>query len=135
MKTEKLNKRLGIIGGGQLGKMLLSECNKMSITTSVLDPSDKSPCKNLSDKFICGDFNNFDTVFNFGKNCDIITFEIEHINVDALEALEKEGKKVYPKSKTLKIIQDKNLQKSFFQKNNIPTSNFNYFRKLDNLKL
>ena len=135
MKTEKLNKRLGIIGGGQLGKMLLSECNKMSITTSVLDPSDKSPCKNLSDKFICGDFNDFDTVFNFGKNCDIITFEIEHINVDALEALEKEGKKVYPKSKTLKIIQDKNLQKSFFQKNNIPTSNFKFFPSLDKLKL
>ena len=135
MKTEKLNKRLGIIGGGQLGKMLLSECNKMSIATSVLDPSDKSPCKNLSDKFICGDFNNFDTVFNFGKSCDIITFEIEHINVDALEALEKEGKKVYPKSKTLKIIQDKNLQKSFFQKNNIPTSNFKFFPSLDKLKL
>jgi len=106
MKTEKLEKRLGIIGGGQLGKMLLSECHKMNISTSVLDPSDKSPCRSIADKFTLGDFNNFDDVYNFGKDCDIITFEIEHINVKALEALEEDGKKVFPKSKTLKIIQD-----------------------------
>ena len=134
MKSEKLNKKLGIIGGGQLGKMLLSECNKMSISTSVLDPSDKSPCKNISDKFICGDFNDFDTVFNFGIGCDIITFEIEHINVDALEELEKEGKMVFPKSKTLRIIQDKNKQKSFFVEHKIPTSNFKYYNSINDLK-
>ena len=134
MNSKIFDKKLGIIGGGQLGKMLLSECNKMNIHTSVLDTNENSPCKNLSNKFYCGDFNDFDTVYSFGKDCDLITFEIEHINVDALESLEKIGKAVYPKSKTLRIIQDKNLQKSFFKKNNIPTSNFKYFKSFDELK-
>ena len=134
MNSKIFDKKLGIIGGGQLGKMLLSECNKMNIYSSVLDPNKNSPCKNLSNKFYCGDFNDYDTVYSFGKDCDLITFEIEHINVDALESLEKIGKAIYPKSKTLRIIQDKNLQKSFFKKNNIPTSNFEYFKSLDELK-
>jgi len=134
MNSKIFDKKLGIIGGGQLGKMLLSECNKMNIYTSILDPNKNSPCKNLSNKFYCGDFNDYDTVYSFGKDCDLITFEIEHINVDALESLEKIGKAIYPKSKTLRIIQDKNLQKSFFKKNNIPTSNFEYFKSLDELK-
>ena len=72
MKTENLDKKLGIVGGGQLGKMLLSECNKMNISTSVLDPSEKSPCKSISDKFVLGDFNDFDTVYNFGKDLSLI---------------------------------------------------------------
>ena len=134
MNSKIFDKKLGIVGGGQLGKMLLSECAKMGIYTSVLDPSKNSPCKNLSNKFYCGDFNDYDTVYNFGKECDLITFEIEHINVDALESLEKIGKAVYPKSNTLRIIQDKNLQKSFFKKNNIPTSNFKYFNSLYDFK-
>lgn len=134
MNTENLDKNLGIVGGGQLGKMLLSECNKMDIKTSVLDPSEKSPCKLISDKFVLGDFNDFDTVYNFGKDCDIITFEIEHINVKALEALERDGKWVFPKPKTLKIIQDKNIQKSFFVDNKIPTSNFKFFKSIIDLK-
>ena len=134
MNSKIFDKKLGIVGGGQLGKMLLSECAKMGIYTSVLDPNKNSPCKNLSNKFYCGDFNDHDTVYNFGKECDLITFEIEHINVDALESLEKIGKAVYPKSNTLRIIQDKNLQKSFFKKNNIPTSNFKYFNSLYDFK-
>ena len=101
MNFEKLNTRVGIIGGGQLGKMLLTECNKMNIKTSVFDSSENSPCKKLTDKFVCGDFTDFTSVYNFGKDCDVITFEIEHINVDALERLENEGKRVFHKSKTL----------------------------------
>ena len=134
MNFEKLNTRVGIIGGGQLGKMLLAEFNKMNIKTSVLDSSENSPCKNLTDKFVCGDFNDFTSVYNFGKDCDVITFEIEHINVDALERLENEGKRVFHKSKTLRIIQDKNLQKSFFRDNKIPTSEFKYYNSIDELK-
>ena len=134
MNFEKLNTRVGIIGGGQLGKMLLTECNKMNIKTSVLDSSENSPCKNLTDKFVCGDFNDFTSVYNFGKDCDVITFEIEHINVDALERLENEGKRVFHKSKTLRIIQDKNLQKSFFRDNKIPTSDFKYYKSINELK-
>ena len=134
MNFEKLNTRVGIIGGGQLGKMLLTEFNKMNIKTSVLDSSENSPCKNLTDKFVCGDFNDFTSVYNFGKDCDVITFEIEHINVDALERLENEGKRVFHKPKTLRIIQDKNLQKSFFRDNKIPTSEFKYYNSIDALK-
>ena len=129
------NKKLGIIGGGQLGKMLLAECNKMSITTHLIDSSEKSPCRNLSSKFYFGDLNDYDTILNFGKECDIITFEIEHINVDALDALEKMGKEVYPRPNTLRVIQDKNQQKSFFKNNNISTSDFKYFKSLDDLSL
>ncbi len=124
------NKKLGIIGGGQLGKMLLAECNKMGIYTSVIDPNKDSPCVNKCDNFILGDISDYESILDFGRNNDIITFEIEHINVDALEELENLGKEVYPKSKTLRVVQDKNLQKSFFLKNNIPTSPFKYFDSL-----
>ena len=133
MNSNLLQKTLGIIGGGQLGKMLLSECNKMSIKTHVLDPNENSPCKKITNKFYCGDFKDFDTVLNFGSECDLITFEIEHINVDALEKLENLGKKVYPSSETLKIIQDKNKQKCFFKEHDIPSANFKYFNNLDDL--
>ncbi len=133
MNSNLLQKTLGIIGGGQLGKMLLSECNKMSIKTHVLDPNENSPCKKITNKFYCGDFKDFDTVLNFGNECDLITFEIEHINVDALEKLENLGKKVYPSSETLKIIQDKNKQKCFFKEHDIPSANFKYFDNLDDL--
>ncbi len=133
MNSNLIQKTLGIIGGGQLGKMLLSECNKMNIKTHVLDPNEDSPCKKITNKFYCGDFKDFDTVLNFGNECDLITFEIEHINVDALEKLEKLGKKVYPSSETLKIIQDKNKQKCFFKEHNIPSADFKYFNNLDDL--
>ena len=130
MSSQLKNKKLGIIGGGQLGKMLLAECNKMNIYTSVIDPNKDSPCKKQCDNFILGDINDFETILDFGKKNDVITFEIEHINVEALEELEKIGKEVYPKSKTLRVIQDKNLQKTFFQENNIPTAPFKYFNSL-----
>ena len=101
MKTNMLNKKLGIIGGGQLGKMLLAECSKMNINTYVLDPDSNAPCSSLANNFTCGDFNDFDTVYSFGSKCDIITFEIGH-QVDALEALEKDGKKVFLNQNTEK---------------------------------
>ena len=134
MESKFYQKKLGILGGGQLGKMLITECNKMDISVSVLDPSNGSPCKNICEKFECGDFKDYDTVVKFGEKCDIITFEIEHVNVDALEFLEKNGKEVYPKSKTLKIIQDKNKQKSFFKKSSIPTANFKFFSNISEFK-
>ena len=134
MNSNFFGKKLGIIGGGQLGKMLIAECNKMNITTFVLDSSEKSPCKNICSQFYLGDINDYETVLNFGKKCDIITFEIEHINLDSLIELEKLGKNVYPKSNTLKIIKDKNQQKIFFKKNNVPTANFKYFKNLKELK-
>jgi 5-(carboxyamino)imidazole ribonucleotide synthase len=127
------NFTLGIIGGGQLGKMLCQVTSRLSINTNILDPNDDSPCKNLCSSFSVGNLMDFQSVYEFGKQCDLVTYEIEHINVDALEKLENEGIKVYPSSSTLRIIQDKNLQKEFFIKNNIPTANFSYHRSLSKL--
>ena len=106
----------------------------MSLNTSVLDSNKNSPCKNLTNNFIVGDLNNYNDVLEFGKKCDIITFEIEHINVDALTQLQKSGKKVYPKPETLSIIQDKSKQKKFYNENNLPTSEFKFLSNINELK-
>ena len=81
------NFTLGILGGGQLGKMLLQVTSQLSIKTNILDPSKDSPCKNLCNEFTKGNLMDFDSVYTFGKKCDIVTFEIEHVNVNALEKL------------------------------------------------
>ena len=119
--------KLGILGGGQLGKMMLYNTRKFDILTHVLDPSDEAPCKMSCNKFTKGDLMDFETVYNFGKQVDVLTFEIENVNVDALEKLEKEGVKVFPSSKNLRVIQNKAKQKLFYLDNNIPTSEFSRF--------
>ncbi len=126
--------KIGIIGGGQLGKMILSESNRMNLKTLVLDSNENSPCKNLCDNFYLGNLDNYNDIIEFGQKCDLITFEIEHINIDALFELEKIGKKVYPKPQTLSIIQDKSKQKQFYNENNLPTSDFNYYKNLAKLQ-
>lgn len=120
--------KLGILGGGQLGKMLLTETRKYDIYTSVLDPSAEAPCRIGSNAFTQGDLKDFDTVYNFGKGVDVLTIEIEHVNVEAIEKLEQEGVKVHPRPSLLRIIQNKARQKSFYKDNNIPTSPFETFR-------
>ena len=119
--------KLGILGGGQLGKMLLYETRKFDVYTTVLDSSNEAPCKIACNEFHIGDLMDFDTVYNFGKKVDVLTFEIENVNVEALEKLEKEGVKVYPSSKTLKTIQNKAKQKLFYIDHNIPTAPFTRF--------
>ena len=119
--------KLGILGGGQLGKMLLYDTRKFDIYTCVLDSSDEAPCKIASNEFYQGDLMDFETVYNFGKKVDILTLEIENVNVDALEKLENEGVKVYPSSKTLRIIQNKATQKLFYIDHNLPTAVFSRF--------
>src|ERR671913_537331 len=106
--------KLGILGGGQLGKMMLTDTRKFDIQTYVLDPSDEAPCKIGCNKFFKGDLMDFDTVYNFGKQVDVLTFEIELVNIQALEKLEAEGVKVYPSPKTLNLIQNKGIQKDFY---------------------
>ena len=118
------NKILGIIGGGQLGKMLLNDILKWDIITYVLDPNKDAPAKEFCNKFYCGNLNDFETIYQFGKKVDIITFEIEHINTEALTKLESEGTVIYTKPSTLSVIKDKFKQKKFYLDNNIPTSNF-----------
>ncbi len=127
------HKTLGILGGGQLGKMLLYTTRKWDIKTHVLDPSPEAPSRLACDYFEVGDFNDYTTVYNFGKNVDILTFEIEHVNLEALEQLEKEGVSVYPSPKTLKIIQNKSTQKDFYVAHNIPTAPHKNFKNLADL--
>ncbi|TYB79318.1 5-(carboxyamino)imidazole ribonucleotide synthase [Bizionia myxarmorum] len=119
--------KLGILGGGQLGKMLLNDTRKFDIYTSVLDASNEAPCKIACNEFHIGDLMDYDAVYNFGKQVDVLTFEIENININALEDLEKEGVKVYPSSKTLRTIQNKVTQKLFYIDNGIPTADFTRF--------
>lgn len=116
--------KLGIIKGGQLGKMLIEASSAYPVSTRVMDTSEDAPCRSLCDEFVLGDPGDFDAVYSFGKKCDILTFEYEHVNVEALEKLEREGITVYPKPQTLKIIQDKGLQKTFYAENGIPTADF-----------
>ena len=126
--------KLGILGGGQLGKMLLAETRKFDIQTYVLDPSDEAPCKIACNKFVQGSLMDFETVYNFGKQVDVLTFEIELVNLEALEKLEIEGLPIYPSPKTLKRIQNKGIQKDFYIENNIPTAPYKKFASLENLK-
>lgn len=116
--------KIGILGGGQLGKMLLQKASDFNLHVEVLDPSPHAACRNLCNRFVEGDFKDFNTVYNFGKDLDLITIEFEDVNVEALEALEKAGKQVYPQPAVLRIIQDKGLQKLFYQQHQIPTSPF-----------
>ena len=124
---------LGILGGGQLGKMLLYETRKYDIKTRVLDPSSEAPSRIACNNFEQGDLMDFDTVYNFGKKVDVLTFEIEAVNVEALAKLESEGKKVYPSAATLNKIQNKGVQKIFYKENNIPTAEFKQFNTLAEL--
>ncbi|WP_373516198.1 5-(carboxyamino)imidazole ribonucleotide synthase [Pricia sp.] len=119
--------KLGILGGGQLGKMLLYETRKFDIHTVVMDASEEAPCKIACNEFVLGELMDFDAVYNFGKKVDVLTIEIENVNVDALEKLEGEGTKVYPPTKALRIIQNKAQQKLFYVDKGIPTAVFHRF--------
>lgn len=119
--------KLGILGGGQLGKMMLYETRKFDIYTKVLEASNQAPCKISCDEFVLGDLMDFDAVYNFGKQVDVLTIEIENVNLDALEKLEDEGLKVYPPTKALRIIQNKAKQKLFYVDHGIPTAEFSRF--------
>ena len=128
------NFKLGILGGGQLGKMLLYDTRKFDIFTSVLDASNEAPCQIACNEFHLGNLMNYEDVYNFGKQVDVLTIEIENVNVDALEDLEKEGIKVYPGSKTLRTIQNKAKQKLFYIDNDLPTAAFSRFAYTSEIK-
>ena len=127
--------KLGILGGGQLGKMLLFDTRKFDIQTYILDPSDEAPCRMACNQFFKGDLMDFETVYNFGKKVDVLTFEIELVNLEALEKLEAEGLPVYPSPKTLRLIQNKGVQKDFYTQNNIPTAPYKRFANLQALQI
>ena len=125
--------KLGILGGGQLGKMLLADTRKFDIQTFILDPSKDAPCQFGAHYFEIGNLLDFDTVYNFGKKVDVLTIEIENVNLDALYQLEAEGKKVFPSPKTLRNIQSKITQKNLYLGNQIPTANAKTFENKSEL--
>jgi len=136
--THFYNKKLGILGGGQLGKMLCIAAAPWHLNTFILDPDENCPaslvCKNVHK----GNFTDYETVYRFGQLVDIITIEIENVNVEALFKLKEEGKVVYPDPAALQLIQDKGLQKEFYAKNKLSTSAFALYESkqqvLDNIK-
>lgn len=116
--------RLGILGGGQLGRMFIQEAANFDVQVHILDGSSNGPSGQLATSFTEGDITNYEDVFNFGKSLDLLTVEIENVNIQALFDLEKEGVKVFPQPRVLSIIKDKGIQKEFYRENNLPTSDF-----------
>jgi 5-(carboxyamino)imidazole ribonucleotide synthase len=127
-------KKVGILGGGQLGRMLLQAAANYPVETFVLENDSNCPAAHLCDHFTKGNITNFDDVYNFGKGLDAITIEIESVNEAALEKLESEGVKVYPKASALKTIKDKILQKQFYKDNHIASSDFVITKSLTELE-
>ncbi|MDT0677140.1 5-(carboxyamino)imidazole ribonucleotide synthase [Autumnicola musiva] len=119
--------KLGILGGGQLGKMMLYETRKFDIQTHVIDPNPEAPSRIACNYFEQGDLMDYETVLKFGRNVDVLTFEIEGVNIEALKKLEEEGIKTYPSAATLEKIQNKGIQKNFYLNNKIPTAGFDIF--------
>ncbi len=117
-----------------MGRMLMQAGLDFNLYTLVLDPDEHAPCKDICHEFFVGSFRDFDTVYEFGKKCDIVTIEIEHVNADALEKLEQEGVKVYPQASVVRTIQDKGLQKEFYKKHGIPTADFKVLKDKQELQ-
>jgi 5-(carboxyamino)imidazole ribonucleotide synthase len=116
--------KLGVLGGGQLGRMLIQSAISYNVDVHILDPDSNAPCRHICNTFTQGSLTDYETVYNFGKSCDVITIEIEAVNTEALEKLEKEGKKVFPQPHLIRLIQDKRKQKTFYQERGIPTAPF-----------
>ncbi|MEO6961241.1 MAG: 5-(carboxyamino)imidazole ribonucleotide synthase [Puia sp.] len=126
--------KIGILGGGQLGRMLLQASANYPVITHVLENDPECPAAHLCHRFTLGDIRNFEDVYQFGKGLDGISIEIESVNVDALEKLESEGVRVYPSPSALRIIRDKILQKQFYKENDIPTAPFHITQNREDLK-
>lgn len=126
--------RLGMVGGGQLGRMFIQEAINFDVHVHVLDPDANAPCKHIAHSFTQGSLNDYDTLYTFGLDKDVLTVEIENVNIDALEALEKLGKKVFPQPRVLRIIKDKGIQKEFYKDHNIPTAPFQLTENLEDVK-
>ena len=125
--------KIGILGGGQLGKMLIQTALDLDLDINVLDNDPNCSCSLIANKFVQGDIADFDTVYAFGKDLDIITIEIENVNIEALKKLQDEGKKVFPQPQVVEIIKDKCTQKQFFKVHNIPTSEFILIQNLSEI--
>lgn len=117
-------RKIGVLGGGQLGRMMIQSAMDMNLDIAILDPDPNAPCAHLVEHFSVGKLTDFDTVYNFGKDKDLLTIEIENVNTEALKKLSEEGVKVFPQPEIIALIQDKRTQKQFYQDNDIPTAKF-----------
>jgi len=118
------NFQVGVLGGGQLGRMILQEAIDLNIHIHCMDPDPHAPCSKIAHSFKCGSITDFDSVYQFGEDKDLITVEIENVSVEALEKLEQEGVKIFPQPRVLRIIRDKGIQKEFYINNGLPTAPF-----------
>ncbi len=118
------SQKLGILGGGQLGRMLIQSALDFNMDIHILDPDENAPCKSVGTTFTIGKLTDYDTVYEFGKSCDMLSIEIENVNTDALKVLQKEGKKVYPQPEVIELIKNKVSQKKFYAEQGIPTAEF-----------
>ncbi len=116
--------KIGVLGGGQLGRMMIQSAIDFNFNVHVLDPDVNAPCKDIATSFTAGALTDYDTVYAFGKDKDLITIEIENVNTAALIQLQKEGKKVYPQPQVIELIKNKVKQKKFYLNNFIPTAQF-----------
>ena len=116
--------KIGILGGGQLGRMLIQSAIDFNLEIDVLDPDESAPCRIIAHRFVQGDFRDYQTVLDFGRGCHLLTIEIENVNADALQRLTEEGVLVWPQPEIIRLIQDKRLQKQFYRDHNIPTAEF-----------
>jgi 5-(carboxyamino)imidazole ribonucleotide synthase len=126
--------KAGILGGGQLGRMLLQEAANYPVETYVLENDPEVPAAHLCHHFVAGDIRDFDTVYRFGRQLDAVTIEIENVNVEALERLEADGVRIFPNTSALKTIKNKILQKEFYARFGIPTASFEVIHSLAELQ-
>ncbi len=127
--------KLGVLGGGQLGKMLIEEAIRMDITLAVMDENPLCACSGITPFFKQGSITDYQSVLEFGRSCEVLTIEIENVNIEALKQLEKEGIKVFPPAAVIQLIQDKGSQKGFYNQSGIPTAPYTLFNDLEELKV
>ena len=125
--------KIGVLGGGQLGRMLIQEATNLNLHIHILDPDKNAPCSSIAQSFTCAPLTDYDAVIEFGKDKSLITVEIENVNIEALETLEKSGIPVYPQPRVLRIIKDKGTQKEFYKEHHIPTSSFTLYENKEAL--
>ena len=116
--------KVGIIGGGQLGRMFIQNGLNYGLEFHVLDPDPEAPCSQIAHKFVCADRNDEEAVYQLGKGCDVVTIEIENVSISGLKRLRDEGISVFPQPEVLEVIRDKGVQKEFYRDNNLPTADF-----------
>ena len=126
--------RIGILGGGQLGRMLLQEAANYPVDVHILESDPNCPASNVGKNLYTGNFSSYDDVVRFGKDMDVLTIEIEHVNIDALQYLEDQGIKIIPRPFCLRIIKDKIEQKKFYQQNGIQSPEFRVINNLEGLR-